>query len=171
MSVEEIDELVDQYGEQLYKFCCKLACTKEDADDLYQETFVKLVEGLHKIDRNNNPKSYLFSIAIYIWKSNCRKYARRQRIAPVTDMDETVQQSDGYNLEAELLEKELRDFVQSEIGRLDDKFKIPIYLFYTVEMTMDEISAAMKIPLGTVKSRLHKARQILKKRLEAVGYE
>lgn len=171
VNVEEIDELVDQYGGQLYKFCRKLALTKEDADDLYQETFVKLVESLHKIDKNKNPKSFLFSIAIYNWKSNCRKYARRQRIAPVTDMDETSLQSDGFNLESDLIERELSLFLQSEINCLVDKFKIPIYLFYTAQMTTDEIAAIMKIPSGTVKSRLHKARKILKKRLEAAGYE
>lgn len=171
LNFDDINEMVDRYGGFLYKFCCKLARNKTDADDLYQETFVKLAEGFHKIDKNNNPKSYLFSIAIYIWKSNCRKYARRQRIAPVTDMDETLWQSDGYDLESEFIHKELSDFMNSEISRLDEKFKITLYLFYTVEMTAEEIASAMKIPSGTVKSRLHKARKILKKRLEAVGYE
>lgn len=57
------------------------------------------------------------------------------------------------------------------VGMLEDKFKIPIIMYYTAELSLEEISKALKIPKGTVKSRLHKARQIIKKELEDMGYE
>lgn len=171
MKPEQLEGLVDQYGNSLYKFCRKLTLNKVDADDLYQETFLKAVEQCRKIDENNNPKGYLISISIYIWKSNRRKYARRQRLAPGDGMDDISIISDGFNLEDVIICKELCDYVRVFVDCLDDKFRIPLYMHYTVGMTIEEIASALKISSGTVKSRLYKARKLIKKRLEAVGYE
>lgn len=171
LTFEEIDEVVEAYGSPLYKFCCKLTHQQSDADDLYQETFVQLVKQFRQIDRAKNPKSYLFSIAIFLWKGKCRKWARRQRIAPVVDWDHTEDIADGSDLEKTYIDGELRCLVNEEIDHLKEKLKMPLYLFYTAEMTVDEIAAVLNIPAGTVKSRLHKARQLLKTRLEAAGYE
>lgn len=171
LSPDKLDSLVDQYGIALYKLCCKLALNKAHADDLYQETFLKAVEQCHKIDESNNPQGYLISIAIYIWKSKRRKYARRQRLAPHVSMPDTALHSADYNLENDIISKELCDSVKTAANCLDDKFRIPLYLYYTVEMTIEDIASALKIPSGTVKSRLYKARTLIKKRLEAVGYE
>lgn len=171
MSPEKLDSLVDQYGNSLYKFCCKLALNKTDADDLYQETFLKAVEQCHKIKESSNPQGYLISISIYIWKSKRRKYARRQKLAPHINIQDSSLPSADYNLENDVISRELCDSVKNAANCLNDKFRIPLYLYYTVEMTMEDISSALEIPLGTVKSRLYKARKLIRKRLEAVGYE
>lgn len=76
------EDLVDEYSNSVYKFCRSLTYTKEDADDLFQETFSKAFEQQSKIMSSGNPKGFLFSISLYIWKSWKRKYARRQRLAP-----------------------------------------------------------------------------------------
>lgn len=169
MQRDEIEALVDECGGKLYGFCKKLAGI--EADDLYQETFVKLTETIHKVDANKNPSSYLFSVAIYIWKSKRRKWARRQSLAPTLDMDDAAMQADSADLESDFVSKEIRLMVNNEVSKLHDKYRIPVYLFYTSGMTMEEIAAVMHIPVGTVKSRLHKARKLLKQRLEAAGYE
>lgn len=171
MNYENLDSLVDLYGNSLYKFCYKLTQTKADADDLYQETFLKAVEQCHKIDDSKNPRGYLISIAIYIWKSRGRKYARRQRLVPSADIEDISLEADNYNLENDIISRDLNHCVNTIVNCLDEKFRIPLYLYYTVEMTVEEISSALRIPKGTVKSRLHKARTLIKKRLEAVGYE
>jgi len=58
---------------QLFGLCCKLTYSYEDAEDLFQETFLKALEQLHKIDSSNDPKGFLVSIALYLWKSKKRK--------------------------------------------------------------------------------------------------
>lgn len=176
MDVTELSKLVEQYGGTIYGFCHRLTNNKLDTDDLYQETFLKAVERCQKIDSKNNPKGFLISISIGVWKNNRRKYARRNRIAPLEELDENVfngsisvneyYSKTQFSPEDAAISKELKDAIQSAANSLDIKLKIPFYMYYTAEMSNDDIAAVLKIPKGTVKSRLYKARQELKKILE-----
>ena len=73
--------------------------------------------------------------------------------------------------EEDIIKKETEYEVNLVVRKLDDKFRLPIIMYYTAQMSVDEIAKSLKIPKGTVKSRLHKARQIIKKELEDMGYE
>ena len=161
MELEDIEKIIAEYGNVVYKFCIKLTQNKEDGEDLYQQTFLKAIELKHKIDKNNNPRSFLVSVSIKIWKNTVRKNNRRKLIAPSMNIDD-------YEL---IEKKETEREVNLIVGKLEDKFKLPIIMHYTVEMSLDEIAKSLKIPKGTVKSRLHKGRQIIKKELEDMGYE
>lgn len=164
-------ELLERHGVELYRFCRQLAANKTDADDLYQETFLSAVERMRQIDERRNPKAYLISTALYIWKSNRRKYARRQRLAPTGSMQDLPEPVDASDLEDDLIKQDLCRQVRCAAVALDDKLRIPLYLHYTLEMTLEEIAAVLDVPCGTVKSRLHRARMLIKQRLEAHGYE
>jgi RNA polymerase sigma-70 factor (ECF subfamily) len=157
-------EIVNAHSEAIYKFCLKLAYCKEDAEDLFQETFLKAFEQPHKINEAASPKNFLFSTAVYLWKSKKRKYARRNRLAPVFDLDdEVVICSDST--EDVIILKEETQIVQNLVNALPEKFKIPIILHYTNEMGLTDIASSLNIPIGTVKSRLYKARKIIEKGL------
>jgi RNA polymerase sigma-70 factor (ECF subfamily) len=171
----DLSKLVKSDGKAIYGFCHKLAKNQVDADDLYQETFLKAMELCHKIDKDNNPKGFLISIAVGLWKNKRRKYAWRQRIAPIEELNDDV--NSCYMIKAEstpediIISNELRVMVQNAADTLNDKFKIPLYMYYTAGMSNEDIASALKIPLGTVKSRLHKARLALKNILEVSEYE
>ncbi|MDF2674353.1 MAG: polymerase subunit sigma-24 [Clostridiales bacterium] len=175
LDITDISNLVKLQGKAIYGFCYKLAKNKDDADDLYQETFLKAMELCNKIDKDNNPKGFLISIAIGLWKNNRRKYARRQRIAPIEELKEDVNNDyilkDKSNPEDIVISNELCLMIQTAADRLNNKLKIPLYMYYTAEMSNEDIALALKIPLGTVKSRLHKARLALKNILEVSEYE
>lgn len=175
MNIAELEEFINVYGKDIYGFCRQLTCNHQEADDLYQDTFLKALEIGEMIDNLNNPKSYLLSIAIRIWKNRKRKYAWRQRIAAIRQLDEIHEYAsdiyvDDFVIQS-LISKEKQLLVQKVVSELKDKFKIPIYLYYSAEMSIKDISETLKIPEGTVKSRLHKARNIIKEKLEVVGYE
>ena len=70
------------------------------------------------------------------------------------------------SLEESVLEKEKQQMVREAINCLDERYRIPVYLYYLEELSLQEIAEILKIPKGTVKSRLHKARGLLKERLE-----
>lgn len=177
MDIADLSELIKSEGKAIYRFCNKLAKNKADTDDLYQETFLKAVELCYKIDKNNNPKAFLISITIGIWKNNCRKLAWRQKIAPVEELQESVNNDyifkDESTPEDIVISNELRLMTQAAVEKLNYKLKIPMYMYYTAEMSNEDIAAALKIPVGTVKSRLYKARKTLKNilELEANKYE
>ena len=174
MELEDLEKIIAEYGNVVYKFCIKLTQNKEDGEDLYQQTFLKAIELKHKIDKNNNPRSFLVSVSIKIWKNTVRKNNRRKLIAPSMNIDdyELIDiKGTSLNTEQGILKKETEREVNLIVGKLEDKFKLPIIMHYTVEMSLDEIAKSLKIPKGTVKSRLHKGRQIIKKELEDMGYE
>ncbi|GIP36588.1 RNA polymerase sigma factor [Paenibacillus sp. J2TS4] len=170
MDIDELIELVKLHGKSIYGFCYKLTGNKEDTEDLYQETFLKAVELRLKMDASRNPKAYVISIAILLHKNHRRKLAWRQRIAPTAELDEAANQSGSLASEATpedaVLSLELRAMIQDAAHRLDDKMKLPLYMYYTADMTVEEIASALRIPPGTVKSRLHKARKTMRKVLE-----
>jgi len=159
-------ELVDTYGDAVYMFCRSLTYSKDDADDLYQETFLKAIEQPSKL--RGNPKSFLFSTALYLWKSWKRKYARRNRLVPIIPLDETTVSE--INIEESFMQKENLRTVRKLVEALPEKFKIPLILFYTMELSVLDISDILKLPVGTVKSRLHKARKLIEKGLVKDGY-
>lgn len=175
LDTKDLIGTIELYGRCIYSFCCMLTKNEHDADDLYQETFLKAMEMRCKIDMDNNPKGFLISIAAGIWKNRRRKIAWRQRIAPTRELDESL--TDDYafvnesNPEDIAISNELKHKIWEAADSLNNKLKIPLYMYYTAKMSVKEISRALNIPQGTVKSRLYKARKNLGKILEVGEYE
>lgn len=165
-----MEDLVEQYSDSVYRYCKSLAFTLEDAEDLYQQTFLKAFELRKKISADKNPKAYLLSIATNIWKNHKSKYARRERIAPTISSDaegiqiEAVQ--GGADVLEQIVKEEQLEQLRSCVERLPDKHRQVITLFYAGELSLEDIAKVLKIPKGTVKSRLHKAKEQLKKEME-----
>ncbi|MDR1070094.1 MAG: RNA polymerase sigma factor [Gracilibacteraceae bacterium] len=165
-SRSRLADLVDEYGGSVYKFCRSLAYSKEDADDLFQETFLRVFEDSQKINACDDPRGFLFSAAIFVHKSWKRKYARRNRIAPAAAPDETA--ASGDDVESGVITREEARIVRDLVKSLPEKFRIPIILYYTMELSVPDIAQAMRLPAGTVKSRLFKARKLIEKGLGEV---
>ena len=160
---------MDEYGGSIYRFCRSLTYSKEDAEDLFQETFLRALEQPEKLNASDNPQSFLFSTAFFLWKSWKRKYARRRRLAPLEPLDDFVES--GIDLENSYLIQEENEMVRKLVEALPDKFRIPTLLYYTVEMKVSDIAKVLNLPAGTVKSRLSKARRLIGEGLEANDYE
>jgi len=161
-------DLVDSYNQSIYGFCCRLTYSKEDAEDLFQDTFLKAFEQLPKINAASNPKSFLFSTALFLWKSRKRTYARRNRIVPIQPLDDEM--ASGVDMEDSVVAKEEIRVVRELVETLPEKFKIPTILYYTAEMNVQDIALTLKLPAGTVKSRLFKARSLIEKGLVENGH-
>lgn len=175
MTKTELENCIWEYGKDIYSFCRSLTLNIQEADDLYQDTFLKAVEVLWDIDNQKNPKSYLLSIALRLWKNKKRKYAWRNRIAQVLsltdELDLDCEKEAVCSPEHEFFKKEETTLVRQAVEGLSEKLKVVILLFYMEDLSMSEIAFVLKIPIGTVKSRLYQAKQILKKELEVVFNE
>lgn len=166
----ELEQCITEYGADIYSFCCSLTGSRQEADDLYQETFLRAVEKKRILDTSQNPKSYLLSTAVRLWKNQCRKTAWRRRIADTAqtetkDAGEDRQKLYEYSPEGEAVRKEVRQAVRQAVDRLPDKMKVAVLLYYMEERTVEQTAGILHVPQGTVKSRLHQARKILEKEL------
>ena len=172
MKAWELEKCIDEFGTDIYRFCMKLCMDKANAEDLYQQTFLKALESGMELDWEHNPNALFFSFAFNLWKSEQRKNARRSSLVPCVNLDETNenQLSSQENIEENIFRQELIAETQKIIGNLPEKIRIPLTLYYLFEQPVDEIAKEINKPPGTIKSRLFKGRNLIKKRLEDLGY-
>lgn len=167
MTIQELEQAIADYGTGLYSFARHLTPNSDLADELYQETWLTALHKLQELDSAQNVKSYLLSMELRLWQNKRRKYAWRKRIAPTEEIREETLMAEENGLDS-YLEKEKHTQVRQAVARLDDKYRIPILLYYMEEMSVVQVAAVMGIREGTVKNRLSVARKKLKKDLE--GY-
>ncbi len=172
MNNMQLEQCIREYGKNVYAFCSQLTGNKQEAEELYQDTFLKAVELKEKMDWERNPGSYLISIALRIWKNKKRKYAWRNRIAKTEIFTEEMAGGESGrqedSTEETFFRKEQQRQVREAVAKLEEKYRIPVYLYYSQQFTTEQIGKVLKLPQGTVKSRLYKARKLLKKELEVI---
>lgn len=178
MNNNEFERFVLKYGKDILRFCRMSAGDAENGDELYQDTMLKLLEKKKKLDSAQNAKSYALSTSIYLWKNKKKKYANRMRLLPTDSMDEMLDEGyeisdydNGTSPEHIVLQQNEIDMIQKLVASLPEKYRIPIYLYYSADMQINELSEILGLPEGTVKSRMRKAKQQLKEKLEAIGYD
>ncbi|MDF2923350.1 MAG: polymerase subunit sigma-24 [Paenibacillaceae bacterium] len=162
----EVEALVHTFGKRLYAFCLRLAACRTDADDLYQQTFLRVLDMSRRIEPDNNPAGFLMAVAVRIWRDEQAKKARRYKIAPMEpNQDKLEHAADDRRTEQIVEETMLRRQVQDLVQKLPETLRVPVLLFYMGGLPVREIAEALDMPQGTVKSRLHQARQQLKSEL------
>lgn len=170
LNAVEFEQLWSNYEKDMYRFCLHLTCSKDVADDLYQDTALVAFEKADQIEATNNPRAYLFSIAVKLSHNFFRKEKRRNDIKPIVYGDDDYEMiSSDFDLEKSVEDKERNAMIKRAINRLEEKFRIPFVLYYFDERGIEFIATVMKLPVGTIKSRLHKARMLLKMELEKEG--
>ena len=176
MSNLELEQFITEYGREIYSFCVSLCGSRQEADDLYQDTFLTALEKIDRIDIAGNIRSYLLSVAVRLWKNRRRKRAWRRRIAQEQELNEqtadriTAEEMQDVSVlpEERILEEERLTAVRRAVSRLPDRLRVPVLLYYMEERQIMEISEILRLPEGTVKSRLHQARKRLERELESV---
>ncbi|MGN0482260.1 MAG: RNA polymerase sigma factor [Lachnospiraceae bacterium] len=174
MRQEELETYIHDYGRDLYSFCCFLTRDRQKADDLYQDTFLKLIEEKKNMEIEKNPKSFLMGIAVNLYRNQKRKLENRFRIIGgqiSTDELEVDIPSADTTTEEQVIRQQQCELIRREVETLPDRYRIPILLYYMEEQSIEQIANIVKLPQTTVKSHLHRAKKILKKKLEEHHYE
>ena len=178
MTNSEFERFVSDNGKDILRFCKITAGSEESGSDLYQDTMLKLLERLEKLGTEQNIKSYALSVSILLWKSKKKKYAVRRRIAPINSLEEFTENGEQFgngiyenSPEQAFLDMTEQNDVRALVAALPEKYRLPVYLEYSANMKMTEIAECLHIPISTVKTRIRKAKQILKEQLEAIGYD
>lgn len=178
MNNHEFELFVQKFGKDILRFCRMTTGNAETGDELYQDTMLKLLEKKNRLDFTQNTKSYALSTSIFLWKNKRKKYANRQRLVPMESMDEIFDEgkqlpdhAHGVSPEQIVLRQNEIDMVQKSVASLPEKYRLPIYLYYSAGMQVGGIAGILALPEGTVKSRMRKAKKLLKEELEAIGYD
>ena len=157
-----IHELVNRFRGQVFGLCYRMLGQREDAEDATQETFVRVVKNLHRWDPTRAFEPWLLTIA----GNRCRtKLARRKRRPSVLTLDYPIPDATVEHRKAELLAEE----IQLGLTGVREEYREAFLLFHQQEMSYLEIAETMEVPLGTVKTWVHRARRELIQRLRKRG--
>lgn len=166
-----VEDLIEPCGPRLWRLCRRLAGNVPDAEELYQQTFLRALEHEDRIDPDGNPAAWLCATAAGLWKSGVRRAARREAIAPAASEEEAGGVSAGETPEEALLRRERARRVHALVDALPEKYRLPLVLCYSGELSVEEIARALRLPRGTVKSRLFRARERVRAGWEAWSRE
>ena len=178
MNRHEFEQFVQDNGKDILRFCRMTCGDRDSGDELYQDTMLGLLGKRQHLDIQQNIKSYALSMSILLWKNKKKKYANRNRLVPMesiecmeNDCNPAIADGSDISPESCMIQEEEKKIVQQIVATLPEKYRIPVYLYYSADLSVKEIAEVMKIPEGTVKSRMNKAKNLLKKELEALGYD
>ena len=151
-SQKDIINLIEKYSNMVYRIAVVRVKTKEEAEDIYQEVFLKLSDKMPKFKSEAHEKAWLIRVTINI-SNNYLKSAWKRK---VVGLDENVQAEESNDISN----------VYSEVSKLPEDYKIVIYLYYYEGYKVSEISNILEKKENTVKTWLSRARELLRQKLE-----
>lgn len=154
----------------LYNYALRLTGNEDDAKDLLQDTYLKAYRFIDKYQKETNAKAWLFRILKNSFINNYRKSTRTPDQVEYQEVEEYVdllrdKNSPVSDLRHDFYDNLLEDEVVSAMDSLTEEFRTIIILSDLEEMTYEEIADILEIPLGTVRSRLHRARKVMQEKL------
>ena len=163
------DLIVKRYKDQLLNFIYRFVGSQEEAEDIVQETFLRVYRKRKAYKRIAKFSTWIYTIAGNLARTELRRRKRR-KLFSVTDMgyeDRDYEISDeGYNPENQVDGLIQEEIIQKEINDLSPKFREVIILRDVQELSYEEISKIIDVPIGTVKSRVNRGRLKLQSRLK-----
>ena len=157
-----IDQYIRQYGKRLYGLCLSLCANPFDADDLYQETWLRAVKSISQYDPSKEFEPWLTKICVNTYRNVLRRLAR----SPFLDFKTNEEKDALLCAIPDTTENSDYSPLYEAINRLPEKYRVAVILFYFQSMDIAATAHVMGIPEGTVKSRLSKARKLLKEVLD-----
>jgi len=163
-------ELVSRYQDRVFNTCYRMCHNEADALDLTQGTFLRALEGLPGFRHGSGFYTWLFRIAINLTLSHRRTRSRRSTASlagrgddePARDVPAPPSQS-AVSAPAE--QRELQERVAWALAQLDEEFRAAVVLKDIEDMDYAQIADVLGIPVGTVKSRIHRGRLLLRELL------
>lgn len=157
ISKEEAEKLFETYKDYVYRGALFLTKSKEIADDITQETFIKAFTYYHTYDEGKPIKPWLYKIMLNVTNTVMKKQNKELVLETIFNT------SDEGNVEYCILQEEMNEELWQDINRLGVKIREVFYMHYYLDMKLEEIARLLDIPLGTCKSRLNTGLSRLRK--------
>lgn len=164
----------------MYNFAYRLTMDGDDAKDLLQDTYLKAYRFIESFQQGTNAKAWLFRILKNSFINDYRKKSKEPSKVDYQEVEsyynsEEVDRQITPDLRVEALQDMIGDEISDALNSLDVDFKTVIILADLEEFKYDEMAKILDIPIGTVRSRLHRARNLLKEKLseyaKKMGYK
>lgn len=167
------EDVVAYFQNRIYQHCYRMVGNAHEAEDIAQEAFIRAYINIHSFDQTRKFSTWLYRIATNLSIDRLRKRK------PDFHMDAEIKGTDGLNMhsqlatarhlpEDEVQNLELQNYIYQQIEDLPKIYRTIIILRYLEEFSLKEISEILNIPLGTVKTRIHRGREVLRKKLRYV---
>ena len=165
----------------MYNFAFRLTMDEDDANDLVQDTYLKAFRFISSFERGTNAKAWLFRILKNSFINDYRKRSKEpskvdyQEVETTYNSEEAAEVDHTTDLRVETVQDMIGDEVATALNSLPVDFRTVIILCDIEGFTYEEMAKILDIPIGTVRSRLHRARNLLKDKLRAyassMGYD
>ncbi len=166
-------EIVELYKDKVYQLCYRMLGNRHEAEDMAQEAFIRAYINISRFNTDLKFSTWLYRIATNL----CIDRLRKKK--PDYYLDAEVTGTDGLTMysqvatdtdlpEDNLVSMELAETIERAILRLPEKYRTVIVLKYIEELSLKEISEILDIPVGTVKTRIHRGREALRQQLSNV---
>ncbi|NKE03903.1 sigma-70 family RNA polymerase sigma factor [Mesobacillus selenatarsenatis] len=161
---DAIDEIMIRYGQEILQLSFSYVKNKQIAEDLTQEIFVKCYKSLHTYSGKSKFRTWLWRIA----SNHCKDYLKSwyNKNVFTTDYQPIYDSIQSDSVEQTVIQEEQDDQLASAVMELPVNYREVIYLFYFEEMSIKEISIVTEVKENTIKTRLKRAKELLKERLE-----
>jgi RNA polymerase sigma factor (sigma-70 family) len=166
--------------DSMYNFAFRLTNDEDDANDLVQDTYLKAFRFINSFERGTNAKAWLFRILKNSFINDYRRRSKEPSKIDYQDVETTYNSEEEADFQqtTDLRADSVRELIGDEIARalnsLPVDFRTVIILCDVEDFTYEEMAKILDIPIGTVRSRLHRARMLLKDKLKkyasAMGY-
>lgn len=163
------EELIDRYRNQVFNFVLRILGSRDEAEDILQDTFMKVYQSLGRYEKQSKFSSYLFTIAHNLSMNRVNYIKRSQMKLDTLSQSEEERSTFERTPEAQLRENEVADVVHRAIEKLPPKYRAALVLSEFEGFSYKQISDVLNCSVGTVKSRIFRARDLLRGHLK--GYE
>jgi RNA polymerase sigma factor (sigma-70 family) len=165
------DRLMKKYHDAIANFIYRMIQDKGQVEDLTQEAFIKAFGSLASFNEEYAFSTWLYKIAT----NNCIDFIRRRKLQ-MFSIDKPIQskeseytfelRDDSAETDGEIISNQRTRLLNQAIAQLPEKYRIVIRLRHTEERSYEEIAEALKLPIGTVKAHIFRARELLYKNLK-----
>ncbi len=157
-----IDQYIQQHGRRLFGLCLTLCADRFSAEDLYQETWMRVCSRIGQYDPGRPFEPWLTGICVNCYRDELRK----RKIFRFFDGFATTEEKEQAINAVPSPQPEDYSDLHAAIDRLPQKLRVAVILHYFHDMKIEQTAAALGVPIGTIKSRLSQARKILREELQ-----
>ncbi|WP_088105807.1 RNA polymerase sigma factor SigW [Halalkalibacter urbisdiaboli] len=170
---EAFGELVELYKDKVYQVAYRMVGNVQEAQDVAQEAFLRAYTNIERFDEQRKFSTWLFRITTNVAIDRLRKkkpdFSLQDEISGADGLTyETQIAADQELPEEQVVTLEMQAWIQHEINQLPLKYRTAIILKYIEDLSLKEISEVLDMPVSTVKTRIHRGREALRKRMRHV---